>query len=380
MNERLMDRTMWCGMIFCIVSFVVIIYVSMTKTIEISGISQDEIIQGIGSESLDNDATRDYAGDNLGYAEDGGVGAKEDITSSNAMNVNGAKALLFDNSNENSEYLCIPLPEKTNAEDISIENHYMDAILYVVIKGNDFDFYEKNSLSGNQKTISEGYLEKDDKSVRLKFHMKDLYEYKTILENNSLYISFFSPRELYDRIIVIDPSCGGADNGADANGLTEKDITLRVAQKLKAMMDETDIKVYYTRMDDVNPSREARIAIANKTRADAFIKLEINEDEDTSVYGVTATYNDEYFIPGFGNVQLADLIEKSVVTSISGKALGLVKADKDAYEIKNSTVPSVALKMGCISNHQEAILLDREDYIARLADGIYNGIMQMYAE
>ena len=50
-------------------------------------------------------------------------------------------------------------------------------------------------------------------------------------------------------------------------------------------MDGTDIKVYYTRMDDSAPSDENRIDLINAVKADMMIRIEVNEDEDTKVYG-----------------------------------------------------------------------------------------------
>ena len=36
------------------------------------------------------------------------------------------------------------------------------------------------------------------------------------------------------------------------------------------------------------------------------------------------------------------------------------------------------MKVGCLSNKQEAILLQREEYQEKIADGIYNAIVKAY--
>ena len=149
--------------------------------------------------------------------------------------------------------------------------------------------------------------------------MTGVFEYRTILENNDLYVSFLSPREMYKKIVVIDPACGGMNEGYTANGLLEKTVNLKVAQKLKEKLDKTDIKAYYTRMDDVNPEEESRVNLANATKADMYIRIQVDANEDVSVYGATAVYNDNYFIPGFGSVELADMLERRLLPVLRGR-------------------------------------------------------------
>ena len=56
--------------------------------------------------------------------------------------------------------------------------------------------------------------------------------------------------------IVIDAGHGGLDSGAVANGLKEKDLTLRIAKYIKRRLDELGIESSLTREDDstLNPS------------------------------------------------------------------------------------------------------------------------------
>ncbi|MDE7048898.1 MAG: N-acetylmuramoyl-L-alanine amidase, partial [Lachnospiraceae bacterium] len=141
-----------------------------------------------------------------------------------------------------------------------------------------------------------------------------------------------------------------------------------------------DIKVYYTRMDDSNPGEEDRVRLANETRADMYIRIQVDANEDSSVYGATTIYNEDYFIPGFGSVELADILEREVVTSIKGKALGLTGAEEEDYAVRSITVPAAAVKVGCLTNKQEAILLGREEYQDKIADGICNAVQKVYED
>lgn len=348
MKLNLIKKAAIGSVLFSTVAMGMILYLSAGKVITISDVAQDEVHRDV-----------------LAASKEGGI--KE-------------QALTFVLGEADTSYLRIPLPEECKAEDIVIENHYMDQELCVIVKNTDSGFYGENAISGNREMVIQGSFEETREGVRLRFMLTDIFEYRTILENNDLYVSFLSPREMYDKIVVIDPACGGSNAGYTTEREEEKKINLQIAQKLKEKLDKTDIKAYYTRMDDVNPEEEKRIKLANETRADMYIRIQMDWKEDERIYGTTVVYNGDYFIPGFGSVELADLLEREVVTDIKGKALGLVEAEPEEYAVKHATIPAAAIKAGCLSNKQEAILLAREDYQEKIASGIYHAILKIYEE
>ena len=290
----------------------------------------------------------------------------------------------IDRNSQNTSYFCIPLPESVRAEEVTVENHYMDRELWVSIEPKEMaglnTFYEDSSVYGNCESVLEGHFDVEKQRICLRFKLTDVYEYHSIFEDNTLYVEFMAPKEAYDKIIVVDAAYGLDDTGVAIESISAKDITLEVAKALKAKLDETDIKVYYTRMDDSNPDAENRVQLAAATKADMLIRIEVSGAENSKQYGTEAVYNSRFFIPGFGSVELADLLEREVVTAISGKANGLLEANEDDAVICDATVPAAAIKVGYLTNGQEAILLQREDYIQRIAEGIYQAIIKAYDE
>ena len=77
-------------------------------------------------------------------------------------------------------------------------------------------------------------------------------------------------------------------------------------------------------------------------------------------------------------MELADLLEREVVTAIRGKANGLLEAEQTDTVINEATVPAATIRVGYLTNGQEAILLQREDYIEKIAEGIYQTILKVY--
>jgi N-acetylmuramoyl-L-alanine amidase len=52
-------------------------------------------------------------------------------------------------------------------------------------------------------------------------------------------------------------------------------------------------------------------------------------------------------------------------------------AEEDAV-ISGATVPAAAVRVGYLTNSQEFALLQREDYIEKIAEGIYQTIQAAY--
>lgn len=311
--------------------------------------------------------------------------AEDEVTfdleqSNTVMGENNKKQheLQFEETDNTTDYLCIPLQEGTPLDSLTVENHYMDRQLWVYLYGDNTGFYDTAKLSGNRNGVIGGYYETTEEAVILKIDLDGMYEFSNVCENNMLYLNFTSPREKYDKLVVIDPA-GPRDIFDTENvGLGEAEITLKIAQCLRDKLNQTDIKVYYTRMD-LNPvSETARYELANAIKADMYIRLEVNSDTNSKVFGTESVYNADYFIPGFGSNHLADIMERNVVTQIEGKALGLRAADERDEALKNVTIPATTIQVGYLSNIQEKTLLNRDDYHERVAEGIYQGILASY--
>lgn len=354
-QNSLMKSTLVYCVLFVAAAMSVMLYYAATKTVGVTDLAQDEVVRP---------AVR-----------------KEESTPAAPT---GENEIAIDRSVKNTNYFCIPMPENVKAEEVVLENHYMDKELWVSIsaaKAKDYEaFYRAGSVYGNCENVEDGYFEAEKERICLRFTLDDVYEYRSIFEDHILYVEFVPSKEMYEKIIVIDPAYGGEEQGVSVEGILSKDITLDVAKALKTMFDESDIKVYYTRMDDSNPGAEDRVELAAATKADMLIRIEVSGDENSKLYGTSAVYNSKYFIPGFGNVELADLLEREVVTSISGKACGLIESTAEDRVVNSATVPAAAIRVGYLTNSQEAILLQREDYIKRIAEGIYNAVVKAYEE
>ena len=88
-------------------------------------------------------------------------------------------------------------------------------------------------------------------------------------------------------VLVIDPGHGGKDPGAVNGKSQEKTINLNIALKMGKLIEENckNVKVIYTRKTDVFVELYKRADIANKAGADMFISVHTNSAKSKSAYG-----------------------------------------------------------------------------------------------
>ena len=263
--------------------------------------------------------------------------------------------------------VCIPLSADITEEHLLLEADYVEQQLFITIDGLDEDFYENNRITGNGSYIDQILCSYHKGKMKLQLQLSGLYEHNVFYKNNMLYLEFDPPREQYDKIIVLD-----ADN-------VQGDVPLSIVKCLKEKLDKTDIKVYYTRLDGSNPSKEKRVALANLSKADMLISIRVNDEkEKPDEHGIQTVYNASFFIPLLSSVDLADIMEKDVCKETGSKARGLIPADANRILVNNASVPVSVIEVGYMSNKQEKELLEDSSYVEKLADGIYNGIMDAY--
>ena len=86
---------------------------------------------------------------------------------------------------------------------------------------------------------------------------------------------------------------------------------------------------------------------------------------------------EEYFIPKFGNIQVADVLTRNVTVAASNKAIGMAAAESESI-LWNIQIPAAEICVGYMSNTQECVLLEQEYYQEKLAEGLAKAIEEIY--
>ncbi|WP_029232166.1 N-acetylmuramoyl-L-alanine amidase family protein [Butyrivibrio sp. VCB2006] len=115
-------------------------------------------------------------------------------------------------------------------------------------------------------------------------------------------------------IIVIDPGHGGTGDrnlGAQYNGFSEKELTMRVASAMKTELEKYEnVTVYLTRTTDTIVSLEDRAKFAKSINADFVFSIHFNASSEHNFYG------SEVWTSAFGNYYQ------------KGQTFGLIESDE----------------------------------------------------
>lgn len=288
--------------------------------------------------------------------------------------------LLMKSNNTGRNQFVIPLEDTIMAEDVQIQNHYVENELWIGLNGATNEFYSREYVTGNLESVSDGGYDIVDDVLWIKLAMKDTYEFESTMNNGKLTIKTANPKDVYDKIVVIDAGHGGEDKGHINGRLCEKDIALEILLLLQEKLSGSDIKVYYTRTEDTSVDSEKRVHLANSVNADMLISIHTSFAEEMALSGVTTVYNGKYFIQDFDSIDLADKLERSVASATGAKANGLIEATDEELLVNKATVPVAQINVGYVSNEEESILLNEREYQKMIADGIYEAITDIYEE
>ena len=167
------------------------------------------------------------------------------------------------------------------------------------------------------------------------------------------------------------------------DGSLEKDINLAVTLKLKAYLEQSDVKVILTRGDDRGLYKESD---SSKKMAD--MKERCRKIEEASPDIVVSIHQNSYHQEGIfgGQVffyqgsekgkRLAEKIQKRFDYVYGDKNTRVAKANNNYYLLLHVKCPIVITECGFLSNWDDASKLNSKEYQDRLAWTIHMGIME----
>jgi len=219
------------------------------------------------------------------------------------------------------------------------------------------------------------------------------------------------PRAKSFKTIVIDPGHGGKDPGARGQrGTEEKDITLRVALKLRDLLRrQPGIRVLMTRDRDEFVELEDRAKFANGQEADLFVSIHVNSHPQRSVKGieiyhfgeakdqraleVAARENGtplnstgvgwEYLVADLltakkieASLELAWTAKEAMVTNLNDRYSLVDHGVKTApfYVLRFTSMPSILAEIAYISNSAEEDMLRTGLFTTRVAEALMEGV------
>ncbi|MBQ0042388.1 MAG: N-acetylmuramoyl-L-alanine amidase [Lachnospiraceae bacterium] len=283
---------------------------------------------------------------------------------------------VFPRKDDSQSRFFIPLSEKVTQKDIRIENNYLARQMLIRISGMEEDFYNDTQMYGNLAGIESVQTGHHQDDVVVLIALNGIYEYEMILENQQLSLLLTKPGKVYDRIVVLDAAGYEAEEEAQLLSISPDEVTLSIAKKVEALLEQENVRVYMTRQDASFIATDDKGKLALDSDADLFLEIHLSDDPD---YGIAGYYNDTYFTSKLTNVDFADELVRKTAQKVSGLGKGIYAAN-DNQLLMNMTMPAVMLGVGSVVNADEAKLLNREDYINDLAAGIAEGILEAFGK
>jgi len=285
--------------------------------------------------------------------------------------------LMLENTESGSGVFLIPLEKNTKAGNVVVESSYMDRELCIFIGGAQEQFYATHSVQGDVNAITQADRETQESGILLRFRMNSVYEFRTSMDGEILKIQYFSPHDLYKMVVVIDSTRNVLPVTLE-NGETQQiDVLADVCAKLSKQWAMEDVKLYFTGTENKVLSDAERLNLVKETDADILIQLDLAQSENAGQYGICGCYNANYFIPEFGNIEMADVITRNVTIATDNRAVGLFEATDDNL-LQKLQIPAAGVCLGYVSNEQESNLLAKEAYRQKIADGIAEAIKEVY--
>jgi N-acetylmuramoyl-L-alanine amidase len=215
------------------------------------------------------------------------------------------------------------------------------------------------------------------------------------------------------RTICLDPGHGGSDLGAvGRSNLLEKDLTLKVAKKLKGLIEsKLGLHVVMTRESDEEVSLNSRVAKANNQKAQIFISIHVNSSfrkaasgPETYYVSLKATDQDAFLLSQKENSAFKEEIDKLATDDELKMILwdmaqneyikeSAKLADFIQYELNilmhtrnrgvkqapfrvlmRAAMPAILVEIAFVSNYSEEKKLKDDAFLGKVAAALYTGI------
>ena len=190
--------------------------------------------------------------------------------------------------------------------------------------------------------------------------------------------------------VFIDPGHGGKDVGAEGRYYSEKNLTLRLASKVRFLLRQAGFNVIMSRRSDTYLTLKERANAANKSKADIFVSIHFNSAANKKVYGL-----ETYCMTPVGasssnaskiewerhngnlhdrnNFALAYLMQRSML----GYSKALDRSVKHArfLVLREVKMPAVLVECGFLSNPGSERIIGTDRYLNQIAKGIAHSII-----
>ena len=276
---------------------------------------------------------------------------------------------------KNANVLYLDKKDKIDTGSVKMEDHYLDGYFDVTLPGDYESDYGYGTYDVKGTVVENIEVSTKGGNTTFRFKQNRISAYEVTDEGDSYAIRVKNPKEVYDKVLLLDAGHGGKDPGTSGNGMQEKNLNLTIAQKIAQKLQGSGIKVYMTRDSDVYPENSTRAKTANDI-ADLMVSIHMNSGPETAngtetLYQVHANDNGARLT----SKQLAEILQGKVVSATGNTNRG-AKLWTDVLILNRTTVPSVIVEVIFITNTGDALKISNPAYQDQVAQAIADGIQE----
>jgi len=188
------------------------------------------------------------------------------------------------------------------------------------------------------------------------------------------------------KTVIVDAGHGGEDPGKISNysGLKEKDLNLKIAFKVKELLEKDNYNVIMTREEDKLVYKEGttdiyykrlqdltrRKEIMDNSGADIVVSIHANSFPESQYYGAQTFYPAD----SPESKKLAECIQKSFRENVDKNNKREPQLKPPIVITKNLKTPTTIVECGFLSNPEEERKLATDEYQSLIAEAIKKGI------
>lgn len=217
---------------------------------------------------------------------------------------------------------------------------------------------------------------------------------RSVKKHKALRHAIPSPEQGFT-VLAIDAGHGGIDPGSQGRGgLTEKEVTLDIAKRVREKLSSVDkLHVALTRYDDTTINIDSRTEVIKNIGANFVLSLHLNAIPQEHISLVESYYKtnrradpnkgDFYIKSNSGKIKASYSLAKSVQTKVFETVKKHNKVSVDAglktspmRILSQNSIPGALLEITCLSNPEEEKRLRTDAYLDELATGIAEGVKE----
>ena len=190
--------------------------------------------------------------------------------------------------------------------------------------------------------------------------------------------------------IILDPGHGGEDGGAQSKtGVLEKDLNLKISQKVESLLLMLGVQTVMTRTEDRLNYDGSALTMREKKVSDIHARFQMMEETPNAVF--LSIHQNHFSDPRYDGTQvfysanrgeseaIARAIQRNVSASLQPDNTRAVKPSGDEiYLLYHARIPAVMVECGFLSNPKEAELLNEEAYQIKIAICIVQGLLNYF--